>query len=88
MMNIDKDKRGLEKQIDSCEVDFEKKVPSEAKDLASSGSYKQHKEPKLEDTATDVYYKTECKVADSKVSIPTEDAVDKAKEWVDDENKM
>lgn len=88
MMNIDKDKRGLEKQIDSCVVDFEDKIAVEPKDLASSGSYKQHKEPKIEDTATDVYYKTECKVADSKVSIPTEDSVVKAKEWVDDVNKM
>ena len=87
-MNIDKDKRGLEKQIDSCEVDFEEKIAVEPKDLAGSGSYKAHKDPKIVDTATDIYYKTECKVADSKVSIPTEDAVDKAKEWVDDVNKM
>lgn len=87
-MNIDKDKRGLEKQIDSCEVDFKEKIPAEARDLPGSGSYKQYKEPKLEDTATDVYYKTECKVSDSKVAIPTEDAVEKAKEWVDDVNKM
>ncbi len=88
MMNIDKDKRGLEKQIDSCEVDFEERVPVEPQDLAGSGSYKAHKDPKLEDTATDIYYKTECKIADSKVAIPTEDAVEKAKEWVDDVNKM
>ena len=52
------------------------------------GTYKQNREPKLEDTATDVYYKTERKIPDSKVAIPTEDAVVEAKEWVDDENKM
>lgn len=39
------------------------------------------------DTATDVYYKTDCKLEDSKVAIPTEDAVLEAKEWVDDKNK-
>ena len=38
-------------------------------------------------SATDVYYKTQCKTPDSKVSVPTYDAVVEAKEWVDDENK-
>lgn len=51
------------------------------------GTYKQNREPKLEDTATDVYYKTEKKLPDSKVAIPTEDSVDEAKNWVDDENR-
>ncbi len=88
-MYIHKDKRGLDKELDSCQVEeVENKEAVEPQDLEGSGSYKQHKEPKLEDTATDVYYKTECKVADSKVSIPTEDSVEKAKEWVDDVNKM
>ena len=50
------------------------------------GTYKQNREPKLEDTATDVYYKTDCKLPDSKVAIPTEDSVEEAKEWVDNEN--
>ena len=86
-MYIDNEKRGLERQIDSCEVDFENKVPVEPKDLPSSGSYKQHKEPKLEDASGDVFYKTECKIVESKVAIPTEDAVEKAKEWVDDINR-
>lgn len=45
---------------------------------------KDHNKP---DTATDVYYKTECKLSDSKVAIPTEDSVLEAKEWADDENK-
>jgi len=52
-----------------------------------TGSYEQDKEPKLEDTATDIYYKTDCKLENSKVAIPTEDSVQEAKEWVDDENK-
>ncbi len=50
------------------------------------GTYKQNREPKLEDTATDIYYKTDCKLPDSKVAIPTEDSVEEAKEWVDNEN--
>ncbi len=53
-----------------------------------TGSYKMHLDSKIEDTATDVYYKTEKKMPDSKVSIPTKDSVDQAKKWVDDVNKM
>lgn len=77
--NIDKD----------CVSDGEKYKdgPFEAKDVTLDGTYKEHKSPKREDTATDVYYKTECKLKDSNVAIPTEDSVDEAKEWVDDENR-
>lgn len=53
-----------------------------------TGSYKMHLDSKIEDTATDIYYKTEKKIPDSQVSIPTHDAVIKAKDWVDDVNKM
>ena len=63
----------------------EKKTPDEKK---IEGTYKQNREPKIEDTATDVYYKTEKKLPDSNVAIPTEDSVEEAKQWVDDENKM
>ncbi|WP_249322590.1 CDIF630_02480 family spore surface protein [Wansuia hejianensis] len=56
-------------------------------DVPSQGTYKAHKEPKRENTATDVYYKTECKLPESEVAIPTYDSVVEAKEWVDDENK-
>lgn len=63
----------------------EKKDP---KNVKVEGTYKQNREPKLEDTATDIYYKTERKIKDSQVSIPTEDSVEEAKKWVDDENKM
>lgn len=58
------------------------------KDKKIEGTYKQNREPKLEDTATDIYYKTERKIEDSQVAIPTEDSVKEAKNWVDDENKM
>ncbi|WFA09016.1 DUF3787 domain-containing protein [Tissierella sp. Yu-01] len=50
------------------------------------GTFKQNREPKIEDTATDVYYKTDRKIPDSKVAIPTEDSVEEAKSWVDNEN--
>lgn len=61
--------------------------PYEEKEVKRSGTYKEYKDPKREDTATDVYYKTECKLSDSGVAIPTEDSVEEAKEWVDDLNK-
>ncbi|MEW8974056.1 MAG: DUF3787 domain-containing protein [Tissierellaceae bacterium] len=60
----------------------------EPKDVPSEGTYKTHKAPKRENTATDVYYQTQCKLPDSKVAIPTYDSVVEAKEWVDDVNKM
>ncbi len=63
-------------------------APFNPNDVPREGTYKAHKGPKREDTATDVYYKTECKLPDSKVAVPTEDSVDEAKEWVDDQNKM
>lgn len=55
--------------------------------VASEGSYKAFKEPKIENTATDIYYNTQCKLPDSEVAVPTYDAVVEAKEWVDEENK-
>lgn len=57
------------------------------KDVPSQGTYKAHLEPKHENTATDVYYKTQCKLPESEVAVPTYDAVVEAKEWVDDINK-
>lgn len=53
-----------------------------------TGSYKMYLDSKIEDTSTDIYYKTECKLKDSKVSIPTKDSVNQAKDWVDNVNKM
>ncbi len=63
----------------------EKKI---SEDKKIEGTFKQNREPKLEDTATDIYYKTEKKLPDSNVAIPTEDSVEEAKQWVDDENRM
>lgn len=36
---------------------------------------------------SEVYDSTECHLEDSNVAIPTDDAVENAKEWVDDENR-
>lgn len=48
---------------------------------------RQFREVKNDDRETDVFYKTDHKIKNSKVSIPTIDAVVEAKEWVDDQNK-
>ena len=49
--------------------------------------YQMYKDSKKEDTPTDIYYKTKKKIPESKVSIPTLDAVMEAKEWVDNVNR-
>ncbi len=36
---------------------------------------------------SEVYDSTECHLEDSNVAIPTDEAVENAKEWVDDENR-
>ena len=83
--NLEKDEKGM-----TCEPTEGKNqdAPFTPKDVAGEGTFNAHKGPKREDTASDVYYKTECKLPDSKVAIPTEDSVDEAKDWVDDSNKM
>lgn len=48
---------------------------------------RQLKEVKNDDRETDAFYKTDHKLKESNVSIPTYDAVIEAKEWVDDENR-
>ena len=65
-----------------------KRTLEENKNKSAEGSYKMHKDSKIENTQTDIYYDTEKKLKDSKVAVPTEDAVNEAKDWVDDENKM
>ncbi len=87
---VDKNKKINDEKKDLTCIPEEKKYKNghfEPKDVPLDGTYKEHKDPKREDTATDVYYKTECKLPDSKVAIPTENSVDEAKEWVDDANK-
>ncbi len=39
-----------------------------------------------EKPATDIYSSIKCRIKDTKVDIPTEDAVEKSKEWVENEN--
>lgn len=36
---------------------------------------------------SEVYDSTECHLEDSNVAIPTDDAIENAKEWVDDHNR-
>ena len=48
---------------------------------------RQFKEVKIEDRETDAFYKIERKLKNSRVSIPTLDAVIEAKDWVDNESK-
>ena len=36
--------------------------------------------------ATDVYDSIKCRIKETNVDIPTEESVEKAKDWVDDEN--
>jgi len=50
-------------------------------------SYKNHLDPRFGYSPTDVYYNIERKLPESKVAIPTLDAVLEAKKWVDDINK-
>lgn len=70
-LKMDKDKRNLEE---------DKKKPQ-------TGPYKGEKDSKIEPTQTDIYHDTDCNIEDSNVSVPTEEAVEDAKEWVDDENR-
>lgn len=69
---MNEDKRSLNTKTDS---------------KSATGVYKNHKDPNFGHSATDVYYNTEKKIPDSKVAIPTYDAVIEAKEWVDDVNR-
>ncbi|MDO5717893.1 MAG: DUF3787 domain-containing protein [Tissierellia bacterium] len=41
----------------------------------------------VEGTQTDIYSNTEYTKDDSNVAVPTEEAVEEAKEWVDDMNR-
>lgn len=83
-MDNEKDKLNLE----CTPTDNNRKANNPKKGVVKEGSHKAYKEPKIENTQTDVYYDTECKLPDSEVAIPTYDAVIEAKEWVDKENKM
>lgn len=68
-------------------MNSEKRNLENNKKHPSKGAYKGEKDSKIEPTQTDVYYDTECKIKDSNVAVPTEDAVEEAKEWVDDVNR-
>lgn len=42
---------------------------------------------KKERPQSDVYSDTECTLEDSNVAIPSDEAVEEAKQWVDEENR-
>lgn len=101
---MDKDKKKLNQQNDDDNVgmtctptndmeNYERvknysKIGKDGTTVNVGVDQKRKNDPKLENTATDVYYKTQCKIPESEVAVPTYDAVVEAKEWVDDENKM
>ena len=89
-MNMEKDKRVNDDErvnLYCIPPDNNRPANKPKGSIAKEGSHKAFKEPKIENTATDVYYNTECKLPDSEVAVPTYDAVVEAKEWVDEENK-
>lgn len=63
-------------------------VPKNIRFRKGTLTQRQFKEVKIDDRETDAFYKTDYKLENSKVSIPTLDAVEEAKDWVDNENKM
>lgn len=72
---------------------MDKKVSEEtlSQDLVkkTKANLDQMKDLKESDKASsDLYSKTECKDSETGVEIPTEEAVEEAKEWVDNQNQM
>lgn len=63
-------------------------VPSNPGISNGTLTQRQFKEVKIDDRETDAFYKTDYKKEESKVSIPTEDAVEEAKDWVDNVSRM
>lgn len=61
-----------------CEHINEKSIDG-SKD--TEGSFAQEKEPKIENTSTDVYSNTKKRDKDTNVAVPTEEAVEEAMEW-------
>lgn len=75
------------KQNEDNNFDFEC-IPTDEMEKFNKNEGQSSRGDKKIDTATDIYYKTQCKLPESKVAIPTLDSVIEAKEWVDDRNKM
>lgn len=67
--------------------DNKEKLNISTETKSAKSSYQNHRDPDFGYSPTDIYYNTEKKIPNSGVSIPTYDAVIKAKEWVDDINK-
>ena len=63
-------------------------VPSNPGISKGTLTNRQFKEVKIDDRETDAFYKTDHKKEESKVSIPTIDAVVEAKDWVDNVSRL
>lgn len=63
-------------------------VPSNPGISKGTLTNRQFKEVKIDDRETDAFYKTDYKKEESKVSIPTLDAVVEAKDWVDNVSRL
>lgn len=65
------------------------KTLSDAKKKQMKANMDQQKQIKSENRPdSDVYSKTERKDPETGIEIPTENSVEEAKEWVDNENRM
>lgn len=65
------------------------KTLSDAKKKEMKANMDQQKEIKPEDRPdSDLYAKTEGQDPETGIEIPTEEAVEETKEWVDNENRM
>lgn len=65
------------------------KTISDQKKEEMKANIDQQKEIKKEDRSdSDVYSKTEGKDPETGIDIPTEEAVEEAKDWVDNQNQM
>lgn len=65
------------------------KTLSDAKKKEMKANMDQQKEIKPEDRPdSDLYAKTEGQDPETGIEIPTEESVEEAKEWVDNENRM
>lgn len=63
-------------------------MPSNPSITIGTLTNREFNEKKIDDRETDAFYKIDRKLPESKVSIPTEDAVIEAKEWVDNVSRL
>lgn len=69
-------------------MDKNNEKPKKKLFIKTNIGYQMYREPKNLKTSSDVFYNVEERISNTNVAIPTKDAIVKAKEWVDDVNKM